>query len=102
VTYLSGLTVRVNLIAYNPTVPDHETEQISGKDGAQLSLQSVDDEALHKFAAILETAGLFVVKRWAKGRSLQAGCGQLSGKQKGTPMRIGSICQKSEQSTQIV
>ncbi len=102
VTYLSGLTVRVNLIAYNPTVPDHETKQVSGKDGTPLSLQSVDDEALHEFATILETAGLFVVKRWAKGRSLQAGCGQLSGKQRVKPMRIVSIYQKSERSTQIV
>ena len=97
-----ALTVRVNLIAYNPTPPDHEIEQVSGQNGTQLSLQSVDDEALHEFAAILETAGLFVVKRWAKGRSLQAGCGQLSGKQKVKPMRIVSICQKRELSTQIV
>jgi 23S rRNA (adenine2503-C2)-methyltransferase len=82
VAYLSGLTVRVNLIAYNPTPHDDGTDQISGKNGKELSLQSVDDEALHQFAAILETAGLFVVKRWAKGRSLQAGCGQLSGNKK--------------------
>ena len=91
VTYLSGLTVRVNLIAYNPSPPDHSTEQISGGNGKENSLQSVDDEAMHEFAAILETAGLFVVKRWAKGRSLQAGCGQLSGKQNIRPMGIPDI-----------
>jgi len=82
VAYLSGLTVRVNLIAYNPTVHDDGTDHGSQKDMKKLSLQSVDDEALHQFAAILEAQGLFVVKRWSKGRSLQAGCGQLSGKQK--------------------
>jgi len=81
VTYLSGLTVRVNLIAYNPGPPVTAAAEHpkSGK-RKELSLNSVDDEALHQFAAILEAAGLFVVKRWAKGRSLQAGCGQLSGK----------------------
>ncbi|MFK5954123.1 MAG: hypothetical protein QM498_13755 [Desulfobacterium sp.] len=52
------------------------------QDSTQLSLQSVDDETLHEFATILETAGLFVIKRWAKGRGLQAGCGQLSGNKK--------------------
>ncbi|SMC37493.1 23S rRNA (adenine2503-C2)-methyltransferase [Desulfocicer vacuolatum DSM 3385] len=80
VNYLSGLTVRVNLIAYNP--PDHgiSSAGISRKRPQNLSLQSVDDNAMHQFAAILEAKGLFVVKRWAKGRSLQAGCGQLSGK----------------------
>jgi len=77
--YLSGLTVRVNLIAYNPSPRDPETNPPPGEEATQLTLQTVDDPALHEFAAILETAGLFVVKRWAKGRSLQAGCGQLSG-----------------------
>ena len=81
VDYLSGLMVRVNLIAYNPgpSATKASEDPKSGKK-EELSLNSVDDEALHQFAAILEAAGLFVVKRWAKGRSLQAGCGQLSGK----------------------
>lgn len=110
VGYLSGLTVRVNLIAYNPgpatsdsiaTRDSSSTTTTNDANGAnataaeaatattsaarhtkkgKLYLNTVNDEALHQFAAILEAAGLFVVKRWAKGRSLQAGCGQLSGK----------------------
>ncbi|GAB6143767.1 23S rRNA (adenine(2503)-C(2))-methyltransferase RlmN [Desulfocicer niacini] len=82
VDYLSGLMVRVNLIAYNPGPSATKASKDPKKSGEkkELSLNSVDDEALHQFAAILEAAGLFVVKRWAKGRSLQAGCGQLSGK----------------------
>ena len=77
--YLSGLTVRVNLIAYNPGPCPAEAG--AGRiRNRQPAFESVEDEALHRFAAVLEAAGLFVVKRWAKGRSLQAGCGQLSGR----------------------
>ncbi len=78
VAYLSGLTVRVNLIAYNPS-PCPTGAEAGGMRNRQPPFKTVDDEALHRFAAVLEAAGLFVVKRWPKGRSLQAGCGQLSG-----------------------
>lgn len=65
--YLSPLSVRLNLIPYNP-----------GKDAAW---EAPSDKAVHRFGQWLEAEGVFVRKRWSKGRSLMAGCGQLgSGK----------------------
>ena len=78
IAFLSGLTVRVNLIGYNPPLETGHTRPPEEKQPARF--KSVTDRELHRFAALLEAAGIFVVKRWAKGRSLQAGCGQLSGR----------------------
>jgi 23S rRNA (adenine2503-C2)-methyltransferase len=62
--YLSGLPARVNLIGYNP-----------GRTG---SGRPPADEDLHDFAALLRENGVPVRIRWSKGRSIMAGCGQLS------------------------
>lgn len=61
--YIHPLPVRLNLIAYNPM------------DG--FNYESPSDDNMYKFADILTQKGIFVVKRWSKGRSLCAGCGQL-------------------------
>ncbi len=61
--FIHPLQVRLNLIAYNPIEAfDHD---------------SPCDEEMHKFADILTQRGIFVIKRWSKGRSVSAGCGQL-------------------------
>ncbi len=76
--YLAPLKVRVNLIAYNPGREDISTSP-SG-------FARVDDDDLNAFADYLTELGLFVVKRWSKGRDLMAGCGQLSARnQHGDP-----------------
>ncbi len=64
--FIHPLPVRLNLIPYNP---------VTGFDH-----QSPSDEQMHEFAQILTDKGVFVIKRWSKGRSVSAGCGQL-----GTP-----------------
>jgi len=61
--FISPLPVRLNLIGYNP---------VEGFD-----YKSPSDEDMHSFADYLTTMGVFVVKRWSKGRSVSAGCGQL-------------------------
>ena len=61
--FIHPLPVRLNLIPYNPVKGfDHE---------------SPSDEQMHEFAQILTDKGVFVIKRWSKGRSVSAGCGQL-------------------------
>ncbi|GAB6095122.1 23S rRNA (adenine(2503)-C(2))-methyltransferase RlmN [Desulfatiferula olefinivorans] len=62
-TFLEGLPVRINLIPLNPT--------------AGFAHTAPSDQEVHLFASYLEDRGLFVVKRWSKGGSLAAGCGQL-------------------------
>ncbi len=64
--YIHPLPVRLNLIAYNPI------------DG--FNYESPSDDYMYTFADMLAQKGVFVVKRWSKGRSVLAGCGQL-GKQ---------------------
>lgn len=61
--YIKPLPVRLNLIPYNPV------------DGFEY--QSPSDEQMHQFADWLSEKGVFVIKRWTKGRSVSAGCGQL-------------------------
>ncbi len=61
--YLGSLPVRLNLIPYNP--------------GTDSPWCSPTDPEVHGFAELLEERGVFVRKRWSKGRSLMAGCGQL-------------------------
>ncbi len=61
--FISTLPVRLNLIAYNP---------IQGFDH-----KSPTDEQMHGFADLLSARGIFVIKRWSRGRSVSAGCGQL-------------------------
>ncbi len=61
--FIHPLQVRLNLIPYNPIDAfDHE---------------SPCDEDMHAFADLLTEKGIFVIKRWSKGRSVSAGCGQL-------------------------
>nr|WP_319396401.1 23S rRNA (adenine(2503)-C(2))-methyltransferase RlmN [uncultured Desulfobacter sp.] len=61
--FIHPLPVRLNLIPYNP---------VTGFDH-----QSPNDQQMHDFAQILTDQGVFVIKRWSKGRSVSAGCGQL-------------------------
>ena len=61
--YIKPLPVRLNLIAYNP---------VDGFD-----FESPCDDDMHRFSDVLMNEGVFVVKRWSKGRSVAAGCGQL-------------------------
>ncbi len=62
-TFIHPLQVRLNLIPYNPI-------DSFGHD-------SPSDEEMHVFADLLTQRGVFVIKRWSKGRSVSAGCGQL-------------------------
>ena len=61
--FIHPLPVRINLIPYNP---------VTGFDH-----QSPSDEQMHDFAQTLTDKGVFVIKRWSRGRSVSAGCGQL-------------------------
>lgn len=61
--FIHPLPVRLNLIPYNPIdAYDHD---------------SPCDDDMHAFADLLTEKGVFVIKRWSKGRSVSAGCGQL-------------------------
>ena len=64
--YIKPLPVRLNLISYNP---------VNGFD-----YESPCDDEMRRFSDILTDKGVFVVKRWSKGRSVAAGCGQLGQK----------------------
>lgn len=66
VEFSKGLPVRINLIPCNP--------DSSGR------WVAADDEDVHRFGEGLYKAGLFVRKRWSRGRELGAGCGQLGRK----------------------
>jgi 23S rRNA (adenine2503-C2)-methyltransferase len=61
--YIKPLPVRLNLIPYNP---------VDGFD-----FQSPGDDEMKRFADLLTSQGVFVIKRWSRGRSVAAGCGQL-------------------------
>jgi 23S rRNA (adenine2503-C2)-methyltransferase len=61
--YIKPLPVRLNLIPYNPV--------------AGFKYESPSDDEMHRFAKVLTDHGVFVIKRWSKGRSVSAGCGQL-------------------------
>jgi 23S rRNA (adenine2503-C2)-methyltransferase len=61
--FIEPLPVRLNLIAYNPV-----------KD---LNYESPCDKEMHAFADLLSARGIMVIKRWSRGRSVCAGCGQL-------------------------
>lgn len=99
-SYLGGLKVRINLIGFNPGPEQGEKtfshkksekfDEYTDQEGCEaaaikknskvepLTLLPAEDEDIHRFASLLEAHGLSVVKRWGKGRELQAGCGQLS------------------------
>lgn len=64
--HLRDLKVRVNLIPLNKTT--------------EFQSRITTDKEIHQFAKYLEEQGLFVVKRWSKGDSLFAACGQLGNK----------------------
>ena len=61
--FIHPLPVRLNLIPCNP-VPG-------------LGFESPSDEAMNRFSQLLVKQGIFVIRRWSKGRSVSAGCGQL-------------------------
>ncbi len=61
--YIHPLPVRLNLIPLNPVVG--------------FNYESPCDDDMQRFAEILSGQGVFVIKRWSKGRSVSAGCGQL-------------------------
>lgn len=61
--FIGDLPVRLNLIPYNPIEAFRH--------------ESPDDEEMHAFTRELTRQGVFVIKRWSKGRSVSAGCGQL-------------------------
>ena len=61
--FIHPLPVRLNLIPCNP-VPG-------------LGLESPSDEQMNQFSQHLVKQGVFVIRRWSKGRSVSAGCGQL-------------------------
>ena len=72
--FIGQLPVRLNVIPYNPV------------DGFNFTTPS--DDAVNRFSDTLTKNGIFVVKRWSKGSSLGAGCGQL-GKQSTTKQKVG-------------
>jgi 23S rRNA (adenine2503-C2)-methyltransferase len=61
--FIHPLPVRLNLIPCNP-VPG-------------LGFESPSDEKMNQFSQHLVKQGIFVIRRWSKGRSVSAGCGQL-------------------------
>lgn len=61
--YIKPLPVRLNLIPYN---------FVEG-----FNYASPSDDEMNRFAQALMDQGVFVVKRWSKGRSVAAACGQL-------------------------
>jgi 23S rRNA (adenine2503-C2)-methyltransferase len=61
--FIHPLPVRLNLIPCNP-VPG-------------LGFESPSDEQMNQFSQHLVKQGVFVIRRWSKGRSVSAGCGQL-------------------------
>jgi 23S rRNA (adenine2503-C2)-methyltransferase len=61
--FIDPLPVRLNLIACN---------QVKG-----LDYENPGDEKMNAFADLLSAKGIMVIKRWGKGRSVSAGCGQL-------------------------
>ena len=61
--FIHPLPVRLNLIPCNP-VPG-------------LGFESPSDEQMNQFSQHLVNQGVFVIRRWSKGRSVSAGCGQL-------------------------
>jgi 23S rRNA (adenine2503-C2)-methyltransferase len=63
VAFIHPLPVRLNLIPCNP-VPG-------------VSFVSPSDEQMNQFSQHLVKQGVFVIRRWSKGRSVSAGCGQL-------------------------
>ncbi len=61
--FIRPLPVRLNLIPCNP---------VPGK-----GFESPSDESMNRFSRHLVKQGIFVIRRWSKGRSVSAGCGQL-------------------------
>ncbi|MFN2357396.1 MAG: 23S rRNA (adenine(2503)-C(2))-methyltransferase RlmN [Desulfotignum sp.] len=61
--FIHSLPVRLNLIPCNP---------IPG-----LGHESPSDEDMNRFSQRLVEKDVFVIRRWSKGRSVSAGCGQL-------------------------
>ncbi len=76
--FINPLPVRLNLIAYNP---------VKG-----LDYESPSDKEMHAFADLLSAKGIMVIKRWSRGRSVAAGCGQLGRVSMETGR--GIICEK--------
>jgi 23S rRNA (adenine2503-C2)-methyltransferase len=71
--FVADLPVRVNVIGYNR--------------GAEGLFESPDEGECRAFCSRLADAGVFVRLRSSRGRSVQAGCGQLGGAAKSDVMR---------------
>lgn len=69
VDFVNAIPCRVNIIPYN---------EVKGCD-----FKGCSDKDIADFSSLLEKHGLFVRKRWTKGKNLDAGCGQLAGKIRG-------------------
>ncbi len=63
--FLSGLPVKLNLIAYNPD--------------ERSTWQAPDEETIRRFQSLVAGRGIFVRRRTARGAHIQAACGQLGG-----------------------
>ena len=61
--FIQPLPVRLNLIPCNP---------VTG-----LAHESPSDADMNRFSQQLVDKNIFVIRRWSKGRSVSAGCGQL-------------------------
>ncbi len=61
--YIHPLPARLNLIAYNKIIG--------------LDYENPCDDEMYTFADLLSAKGIMVIKRWSRGRSVAAGCGQL-------------------------
>jgi 23S rRNA (adenine2503-C2)-methyltransferase len=67
--FIHPLPVRLNLIPCN---------KVPG-----LGFESPSDEQMNRFSQHLVKQGVFVIRRWSKGRSVSAGCGQLGRSRQG-------------------
>jgi 23S rRNA (adenine2503-C2)-methyltransferase len=74
ISYAQGLDVKINLIPYNAQSVDR--------------FQVPDIEVVEAFKARLSQAGLRVLLRRTKGRSIMAGCGQLGNAGKLTTLGV--------------
>ena len=63
--FIKPLPVRLNLIPFNPV--------------KNVNFVSPSDGDMHRFSDFLVENGIFVIKRWTRGLSVTAGCGQLGG-----------------------
>ncbi|QJD78334.1 23S rRNA (adenine(2503)-C(2))-methyltransferase RlmN [Spirosoma rhododendri] len=68
--FTKRVPAKVNIIEYNPI--------------AEANFKSTDPQTLDKFAGYLDSKGVIVNVRRSRGKDIDAACGQLAGKEKGT------------------